>query len=68
MPTSEAAYKRTANRCTEVAIASSAPTVAAALLALALDYMALADKLGQPVVPQEAQQREEIQESAGFGD
>jgi hypothetical protein len=68
MPTSEAAYKRTANRCAEIAIASAAPTVAAALLALALDYLALADRLGQPVVPQEQQQREEIQEATGFRD
>jgi len=66
MPTSQAAYKRTANRCTELAIASSAPSVATALLALALDYMALADRLGQPVVQE--QQLEEIQEAAGFGD
>jgi hypothetical protein len=56
------------NRCAELAIGCSAPSVAAALLALALDYMALADTLGQPVVPQEEQQREEIQEATGFGD
>jgi hypothetical protein len=47
MTTSEA-YKRTANRCAELAIACCARSVAAALLALALDYMTLADKLGQP--------------------
>ena len=67
MTTSEA-YKRTANRCAELAIGCSAPSVAAALFALALDYMTLADKLAQPVVPQEEQHREEIQEAAGFGD
>jgi hypothetical protein len=67
MPTSQAAYKRTANRCAELAIACSAPSVATALLALALDYMALADRLGRPGVAQE-QQLEEIQEAAGFGD
>lgn len=64
MPTSEA-YKRTANRCAELSIACSAPSVAATLLALALDYMALADKVNQPLVPQEEQQREE---ATGFGD
>jgi hypothetical protein len=64
MPTSEA-YKRMANRCAELAIVSSAPSIAAALLALALDYMALANKLDQ--FPKE-EQRQEIQEENGFGD
>ena len=68
MPPSEAAYKRTANRCAELAIACPAPSVATALLALALDYMALADRLGRPAVPQEGQHLEEIQEATGFGD
>ena len=66
MPTSEA-YRGMANRCAELAIACSAPSVATALLALALDYMALADKLGRPAAPQE-HQLEEIQEVVGFGD
>jgi hypothetical protein len=44
MPASEA-YRPLANRCAELAIACSAPSVAAALLALALDYMALGDKI-----------------------
>ena len=65
MPTSEA-YKRMANRCAELAIVSSAPSIAAALLALALDYMALANKLDQ-TVPKEGQ-RQEIQEESDFGD
>jgi hypothetical protein len=67
MPTSEA-YKRMANRCAELAIACSAPSVAAALLALALDYMALADRLGQSAVSKEQQQQQEVQEETGFGD
>jgi hypothetical protein len=66
VPASEA-YRPLANRCAELAIACSAPSVAAALLALALGYMALADKSGQLAVPTE-DQRQEIQEETGFGD
>ena len=66
MPTSEA-YRPLANRCAELAITCSEPSVAAALLALALDYMALAEKFGQLAVPTE-DQRQERQEATGFGD
>jgi hypothetical protein len=38
-------YKELAARCIEIANASSEPTVAAALRALALDYLALAARL-----------------------
>ena len=49
MPTAED-YSQMANRAAKIAIACSAPSVAAALLALALEYMALADGLvGQPL-------------------
>jgi len=41
MPTSED-YKQMANRSAQLAIACSAPSVAQALLALGLEYMALA--------------------------
>ena len=68
MPPSEAAYRRTADRCAELAITCPAPSVATALLALALDYMELADRHGRPEVPQEEQHLEEGQEAAGFGD
>jgi hypothetical protein len=68
MPTSDAAYRRAANRCAELAVACSAPSIATALLALSLDYMALADRLGRPAVPQEGQHLEEMQEVTGFGD
>jgi hypothetical protein len=43
MPSSED-YRQMANRTAQIAIACSAPSVAAALLALALEYMALADE------------------------
>ena len=60
MPTSED-YRQMANRSAQIAIACSAPSVAHALLALGLDYMALSARFGQP---REMQQ----QEFAGFGD
>jgi hypothetical protein len=44
MPTSED-YRQMANRAAQIAITYSAPSVAAALLGLALEYMALADGL-----------------------
>jgi hypothetical protein len=47
MPTSED-YRQMANRTAQIAIACSAPSVAGALLALALEYMALADGLSPP--------------------
>ena len=46
MATSEE-YRQMANRSAQLAIACSAPSVAQALLALALDYMALAAQRGQ---------------------
>ena len=59
MPTSED-YRQTANRSAQLAIACSAPSIAQALLALGLEYMTLADRLGQPT---------EMQlDPAGFGD
>jgi hypothetical protein len=58
-------YRQMANRSAQIAIASSAPSVAQALLALALDYMALAAKHGQPAAAQHQHMR---QDPAGFGD
>ena len=59
MPTSED-YRQTANRSAQLAIACSAPSVAQALLALGLEYMALAARLGEPAAMR--------QDPAGFGD
>jgi hypothetical protein len=62
MATSED-YRQMANRSAQLAIASSAPSVAQALLPLALDYMALAAK------PAPRQQHQRMhQDPAGFGD
>ena len=46
MPTSED-YRQMANRSAQIAIGCSAPSVAQALLALGLEYMALAARLGE---------------------
>ena len=64
MATSED-YRQVANRSAQLAIACSTPSVAQALLALALDYMALAAKHGQPAAAQHLHMR---QDPGGFGD
>ena len=62
MATSED-YRQMANRSAQLAIGCAAPSVAQAFLALALDYMALAAKHGQPERHQHMRQ-----DPAGFGD
>ena len=61
MLTSES-YKQLSDRCAQLAIASTAPCVAEALMALALDYVTQAAKSanGQQTVQQEPPD--------GFGD
>jgi hypothetical protein len=54
MPTFED-YRQTADWAAQLAIACSAPSIAGALLALAVEYMALADRLGQSAVAKEQQ-------------
>ena len=69
MPTSDD-YRQMADRAAQIAIGCSAPSVARALLALALTYMALADGVSQPTVEREiVKQLQEMQEDpAGYGD
>jgi hypothetical protein len=67
MPTSED-YRQMANRAAQIAITCSAPSVAAALLGLALEYMALADGLSWPILEKEQQLQEMQQDPAGYGD
>ena len=67
MPTSEV-YRQMANRTAQIAIACSAPSVAGALLALALEYMALADGLSPPAFAKEQQLQEMQQDPGGYGD
>ena len=59
MPTPED-YRQMADECAQLAVASSVPSIAQTLLALGLDYMALAARPGQPAEMQ--------QNPAGFGD
>ena len=67
MPTSED-YRQLANRTAQIAIACSAPSVAAGLLALALEYMALADGLSRPALEKEQQLQEMQEDPTGYGD
>jgi hypothetical protein len=67
MPTSED-YRQMANRTAQIAIACSAPSVAGALLALAVEYMALADGLNPRAFATEQQRQEMQQDPVGFGD
>ena len=67
MPTSED-YRQMANRAAQIAIGCSAPSVAAALLALALEYMALADGLSRSVLEKEQRLQEMQEDPTGYGD
>ena len=67
MPASED-YRQMANRTAQIAIACSAPSVAGALLALAVEYMALADGLNPRPFATEQQLQEMQQDPVGFGD
>jgi hypothetical protein len=60
-------YRQMANRSAQLAIACCTPSVAEALLALALDYMALATRPGQPVAASRLHQQMHL-DPAGFGD
>jgi hypothetical protein len=57
-------YKQLSDRCAQIAIASSASSVAQALMALAFDYLTRADESASPAVGQ-LRQQEPID---GFGD
>jgi hypothetical protein len=61
-------YTQLAQRCTQLAIACSAPSVAGALTVLALDYLAQSHRLGQPSTTQQHQCQIQLDPSVGFGD
>jgi hypothetical protein len=61
-------YRRMANRSAQLAIACSAPDLAKALMALALDYMTLATRLTQPVAGRQLRPQMLQDPSVGFGD
>jgi hypothetical protein len=67
MLTSES-YKQLSDRCAQIAIASSAPSVAQALMALAFDYLRQADRPAQPAVGQQRLHRMHQEPAEGFGD
>jgi hypothetical protein len=58
-------YKQLSNRFAQLTISSSAPSVAQALLALALDYATRATKLNQPI---DGDQERATNPIDGFGD
>ena len=67
MPTPDD-YRQMADRAVQIAIGCSAPSVARALLALALTYMALADAFSPPTVEREQLLQETQEDPAGYGD
>ena len=67
IPTSED-YKQMANRVAQLAIACPAPSIAQALMALALDHVRRAARLSEQVAASERQERLPDDASAGYGD
>jgi phosphoglycerate dehydrogenase-like enzyme len=61
-------YKDMANRVARLAIACSAPSVAEALMALALDHARRAAELSEQGTASESQGRRPRDPSAGYGD
>jgi hypothetical protein len=61
-------YKEMANRVARLAIACSAPSVAEALMALALDHARRAAQLSEQGDADERQARKPRDPSAGYGD
>jgi hypothetical protein len=61
-------YRQMADRSARLAIACSAPDLAKALMALALDYMTLATRLTQPVAGRQPPPQMLQDPSVGFGD
>ena len=61
-------YTQLAQRCTQLAIACSTPSVAGALTVLALDYLAQSHRLSQPSTAQQHQCQIQLDPSVGFGD
>jgi hypothetical protein len=61
-------YKQLSNRFAQLAISSSTPSVAQALLALALDYVTRATKLNQPIDGERPAAERAANPIDGFGD
>jgi hypothetical protein len=67
MPTCED-YKQMADRVAQLALATSAPTVAEALMALAVDHMTRAARLSELQASQQQHRPMQQDQSAGYGD
>lgn len=61
-------YRQLAQRYAQLAMASSAPSVAATLMALASYYLAQSHELGRLSAAQQHQCQIQLETSAGFGD
>jgi lactate dehydrogenase-like 2-hydroxyacid dehydrogenase len=61
-------YKQMADRVAQIAIASSAPSVAEALMALALDHMRRANGLSRRLADGPPHQLTQQDQYAGYGD
>ena len=61
-------YTQLAQRCTQLAIACSTPTLSLALMNLASDYLAQSHRLSQPSTAQQRQYQIQLDPSVGFGD
>ena len=61
-------YKEMADRVARLAIACSAPSVAEALMALALDHVRRAAQLSEQGVANDRKERRPRDPSAGYGD
>jgi phosphoglycerate dehydrogenase-like enzyme len=67
MPTSKD-HKEMADRLVQLAIACTAPSVAEALMALALDHMRQVTALNELTVASQQKQSTEQDQAAGYGD
>ena len=61
-------YSQLAQRCAQLALACSAPSLAGALTMLALDYLAQSDRLNQSSDAEQRQREIQLNPFADFGD
>ena len=61
-------YRQMAGRIAQLAIATSAPTLSQALMALAVDHMTRAARLSELQDSQQQQRPMQQEQSAGYGD
>jgi hypothetical protein len=61
-------YRQMSDRVAQIAIATATPSVAEALMALALDHMSRAAGLDEPAAAKQQQESTEQDHFAGYGD